>query len=465
MSEQINRIFALQKEHCLQIRNSTANDRIAKLNALRSAIESRTSELNRAVFEDLHKSSDEVGLTELFPVIAEMKHAIRHLKTWMAPQRVPNPIAFLGAQSEIRYEPRGVSLILSPWNFPFQLTIGPLISAIAAGNCAIVKPSEVSIHTSAFIHELVTSVFTENEIAVIEGDQSVASTLLELPFDHIFFTGSPAVGSIVMQAAAKKLIPVTLELGGKSPVIIDESADIADAARKIVWGKFLNAGQACVAPDYILLPKSYKESFIQECKNAIHRHYPDLQKSPDYCAIINDRHAARLLTLLEEAVKAGAILHSGGSFEANTRYLAPTILSDIKMDSEILRQEIFGPILPILTYHTIDEALSFIRQRERPLSLYIFSTNHSTTQFILNNTYSGGACINDAVTYFANVELPFGGMNHSGHGNSHGFYGFRAFSHERAVIRQPKFTMMRYLYPPYTPKVKKLIDLTVRFFT
>lgn len=462
---EIDRIFALQKQQHLLVRNTSAKARIEKLKAFWRAIESRIPELNHAVFEDLHKSPEEIGLTELFPVAAEVKHAVRQLKTWMTPKQVPNPIAFLGAHGQIRYEPRGVSLILSPWNFPFQLTVGPLISAIAAGNCVIVKPSEVSNHTSAFIRDLIHSTFPENEVAVFEGDQTVATALLEKPFDHIFFTGSPAVGSIVMQAAARQLIPVTLELGGKSPVIIHESADIADAARKIVWGKYLNAGQACVAPDYVMLPKSMKQPFIQAAKDAILREYPDLQTSKDYCAIINDRHFARVRTLLESAVKEGATVDAGGIVEPSKRYIAPTILSDLKKDSLILKQEIFGPLLPVITYEKIEEALLFIRELERPLGLYIFSSNDTATEFILNNTYSGAAAINDVVNYFANVELPFGGMNHSGHGNSHGFYGFRAFSHERAVLRQPKFAMMRFLYPPYTPKVKNMIDWTWRFFT
>lgn len=461
----IARIFELQKQNHPAVRATTARERTRKLQKLLDQIFALRTEIYRAVNADLRKSEEESGITEIFPAVAELKHAIRHLKTWMKPQPVPNPIAYFGSRAEIRYEPRGVVLVIAPWNYPFQLTIGPVVSAVAAGNCVMVKPSEVSANTSHIIRQIIRNVFPENEVAVFEGDQTVATELLSLPFDHIFFTGNPAIGKIVMQAASKHLTSVTLELGGKSPAIVDESADISAAAKKILWGKVVNAGQTCVAPDYALVPKDKMESFVAETRRWIAHFYGEPERTPDFCRIINERHQARVRRLIEDATARGAKAVIGGSWKDEDKYIAPTVLVDVPADSAIWQEEIFGPVLPVRSYSNLEEAADFINSKPKPLSLYIFSTNRKSTEFLLNHTTAGGTCINDVALQFANVELPFGGVNNSGIGNSHGFYGFRAFSHERAVLRQPKFSTMEFLYPPYTARVRKMIDWTIRYFS
>ncbi|HET6267429.1 MAG TPA: aldehyde dehydrogenase family protein [Acidobacteriota bacterium] len=462
---ELERIFKLQKERQPEIRATSARERIAKLRKLGDAILAQRAELEKALMADLQKPTAEAAIGELFPTLSEIKHASRHLHRWMEPVHVGNPRTYLGSSGKYVYEPKGVVLIIAPWNFPFQLTVGPLISAIAAGNCAMVKPSELSPHTSGFIARLLSSLFPEHEVAVIEGDPEVATSLLQLPFDHIFFTGSTTVGKIVMQAAAKNLASVTLELGGKSPVVIDSEYDASDAARKILWGKSFNAGQTCVAPDYLLLPESRQGEFVAAFKNTVAQHYPNLKESPDYCRIINDRHQQRIKHLLEDAIAKGARLEVGGETDDATRYFAPTILTNVSSDSELMQQEIFGPILPILTYQDVDQALRLINARPKPLALYIFSKSETFADRVLRNTSAGGTCINDVMVQFTNIELPYGGVNQSGVGNSHGYFGFKAFSHERAVLKQPGFSAMKYLYPPYTPKVRRLADFVLKYFT
>ena len=462
---EFERIFKLQKAYQPQIRATSARERIAKLRKLADAILSQRAELEKVLMADLQKPAAETAVGELFPVLSEIKHAGRHLHRWMKPVRVGNPRSYPGSTGKFVYEPKGVVLIISPWNFPFQLTLCPLISAIAAGNCAIVKPSELSPHTSGFIVRLVSSLFAEREVAVFEGDPEVSTALLQLPFDHIFFTGSTAVGKIVMQAAARNLASVTLELGGKSPVVIDSEYDAGNAARKVMWGKLFNAGQSCVAPDYVLLPQSRQVDFVTAAKNTFAQHYANLKESPDYCRIINDRHQQRIKHLLEDAIAKGARLEMGGEIDDATRYIAPTILTNVPPDCELMQQEIFGPILPILTYQDVDQALTLINARPKPLVVYIFSKSETFADLVLRNTSAGGTCINDVMVQFTNVELPFGGVNQSGIGNSHGYFGFKAFSHERSVLKQPGFGPMKYLYPPYTPKVRRLADLMLKYFT
>ncbi len=459
---EINRVFEQQKSNCQAIRNTTARQRIEKLQKLHAAILARREGLEKALLDDLRKPVHETGLTELFQVTTEIKHACKNLHRWMRPQPVRNPLTFLGARGEVRFEPKGSVLILSPWNFPFQLAMCPLVSAMAAGNCIIMKPSEHSPNTSRFMGELISATFQENEVAVFEGDQTVATALLELPFDHIFFTGSSAVGKIVMQAAAKHLASVTLELGGKSPVLIDSSFDLKEAARKILWGKLINAGQACVAPDYLLIPESRQSEFIVLAKEMIQAMYGDPATSADYCRIITAGHQARIRTLIRDAVQQGAKLETEAGMDVE-RYVAPALLSNVSPESRIMQEEIFGPVLPVLPYRSLEDALALIRSKERPLSLYIFSRDSHFIEKVLRETSSGNICINDVAVQFANVELPFGGVNSSGIGNSHGYHGFKAFSNERAVLHQPKRGAMTFFYPPYTKKMKKLIDWTIKY--
>jgi aldehyde dehydrogenase (NAD+) len=360
------------------------------------------------------------------------------------------------AKSTITYQPKGTALIISPWNYPFQLTMSPLISAIAAGNCVILKPSEHSPFTSAVIGEILTKGFDQREVACIEGEQRVSEALLELPFDHIFFTGSPAVGKFVMQAASRNLSSVTLELGGKSPVILDETADLEMTAHKVAWGKLINAGQTCIAPDYVLLPKDKRDEFVDYYLKAIKSMFFTEDGQLDrtvYAKIINQKHASRLVSLIANATACGAKLTEGGQL-ADDLTLSPALLIDVKADNSIMQEEIFGPILPIVTYEDQEEALAIINRAEKPLALYIFSNNKSNIQYILKQVSSGGACVNDVLIHVSNPHLPFGGVNGSGLGSCHGQFGFKAFSHERAVMFQSKFSVSTLIYPPYAKKSK-----------
>lgn len=386
----------------------------------------------------------------------------------MRPHPVRRIITLLSTKSWIQYEPRGVVLIIAPWNYPFELNVAPLISAIAAGNCVIIKPSELAKHTSILIVRMITELFPENEVAVFEGEKEVSIELLKHPFDHIFFTGSTAVGKKVMEAAAKNLSTVTLELGGKSPTIVDKSANLKDAAEKIIWSKFMNCGQTCIAPDYLLVHKSVSKQFSIRLKNSIQKFYvnsnTDSSTFKDYACIINKNHYNRLKNVLEETVKSGANIDIGGELNENAKFISPTILSNISTDSKIMAEEIFGPILPIVEYEDTKEAIAFINKKPKPLALYIFCNDKITVDTILTNTSSGGVCINDAVIYFSQINLPFGGVNASGMGRAHGFHGFKTFSNEKAVLKQGRFSPLKLIYPPYTKRVQKIVDLMLKYF-
>jgi aldehyde dehydrogenase (NAD+) len=464
----LQRLFELQKDRVSRLAASTASERIAKLERLRRAIEVSRDEILAAVHADFRKSPAEALLTEIFVVTTEIAVARRYLKRWMKPRRVPARLSYLGASGEIRVEPKGVALILSPWNFPFQLAVGPLVSAIAAGNCAILKPSEFTPNTSTVLKKFLGGVFPEDEVAVVEGDAREAQALLELPFDHIFFTGSTAVGRIVLSAAAKHLSSVTLELGGKCPAILDETADLKEAAKKIAWGKFLNAGQTCVAPDYVVVPHARVEAFVLEMKRAIANLYGPPEKiasNPDYCRLVNARQFEAVRKLVEDAVAAGARVVAGGEVDARDNFMAPTLVTGVERGSPLLQKEIFGPVLPILTSRGRDEAVEIVNSLAPPLAVYIFSRDRAFVESALARMPSGGALVNDVVTQFCHPDLPFGGVRESGLGRSHGEAGFREFSRERAVLRQPKWTAMGPLYPPYTPVTKKLLELAVRFLS
>ena len=463
---EIKSVFELQRSNRRRLRASTVGERIEKLNHLHRAVESRSQELVQAVREDLRKPEPEVQLSEIYPVVTEIKHARSHLADWVKPVSVPSPLVLFGARSEVRYEPKGVVLIIAPWNFPFQLSLSPLVSAIAAGNAAIVKPSDLAPRTTAFTRSLLGELFDKNEVAVVEGDADVARSLTEQAFDHIFFTGSPGVGRQVMAAAAANLTSVTLELGGKSPVIVDPSADLAEAATKIVWGKCINAGQSCVAPDYVLVPKHHQARFIELTRKALGERYGPgerLADNPDYGRIINKHHFRRLENLVGSALKRGARIEVGGTFREEDLFIPPTFLSGVLPDSEIMQEEIFGPVLPILSYETREDAIALVTTRPKPLALYVFARDRTAVETILGEIDSGDSVVNDVLVHYASPYLPFGGVHHSGMGKTHGFSGFKAFSHERAVLHQRKRTLPRLLYPPYTPLVRRLIRFTLRF--
>jgi aldehyde dehydrogenase (NAD+) len=467
--DRISELFTRQRANQAQVKRSSANARIAKLKKLRDAILSREAKIRDALAKDFRKAPAETEITEIVPVLTEIKDAISHLHDWMRPHKVPTPMSLFGTKSHVYYEPRGVVLIIGPWNYPFQLVIAPVIAAVAAGNCAIVKPSELTPATSSILVEILGAAFTEDEVAVVEGDHVAAQKLLALPFDHFFFTGSTRVGKIVAEAAAKHLASSTLELGGKSPAIVDDTADLEDTARRIAWGKFVNAGQTCIAPDYILVDERRRDALVTALKGSIEAQYGTTEdarrSSTDFCRIINARNYDRLKKMLDDTVASGASVAFGGATDANDRYISPTILTGVTPDSAIMSEEIFGPILPILTYKSFDEVAPFITARDKPLALYVFSENDDRIDSVLANTTAGGTCVNNTVIHFANQNLPFGGVGASGSGSYHGFWGFKAFSHERAVLRQGRVDMLKQIYPPYDGKVARVVGLLRKLFT
>ena len=462
----IQEIFKAQSQHQYTLGNSSASQRISRLNALQKAVEKTyRKDLQEALFKDFKKPAIETDLTEIHPVISEIKLIKKQLKSWMLPLRVKTPFVFIGSSSYVIQEPKGVCLIISPWNFPVNLTFGPLASAIAAGNTVIIKPSEMTPHTAAVMAEIVSAVFKPEEVSLFEGDATVAQYLLSLPFNHIFFTGSPTVGKIVMGAAAKHLSSVTLELGGKSPTIVDASANIDQAAKKIAWGKFLNNGQICVAPDYLLIEHSIKEAFIIAfIKHTKHFYSEQVSKSEDYGRIVNQKHFERLLAHLEDAKKNGGTIEMGGDFIASENYISPTLISGLTADATLLKDEIFGPILPLKTFKKIEEVIDYINAGEKPLALYLFSKKPSIIKQVLRNTRAGSTAINHSVVQYSNHHLPFGGSNNSGIGKAHGYYGFQEFSNQRSVVKQFSFSAVEMLMPPYTPFKKKLSEWTTKWF-
>lgn len=466
MTSEVEALFARQQTARWRLAATSAEQRKAKLWALLEALMARRAEAQEALAADFRKSPEEVDLTELYPVVSEIKEALRHLPRWMKPRKVPTPIGLVGSAGTIVHEPRGVVLIISPWNYPIYLTLGPLVSALAAGNCAVLKPSESTPHTNAFLRKLLAGLFPEEEVALVEGEADTAQALLALPFDHIFFTGSPAVGKAVMKAAAEHLASVTLELGGKSPVLVDADANLREAARKIAWGKGLNGGQTCVAPDYVLVHTQVQDAFMDELKGAFQAYYgatPEARRaSPDLARIINDRHFTRLQALLSGS---SAQIVFGGETDEASRYVAPTILARVDPASSVMQEEIFGPLLPVLGVKDMDEAVAFVNARPKPLALYVFSRSRRNAEALVARTTAGGGCINDTVLHFAHTGLPTGGVNTSGFGKAHGRHGFEAFSNARGILRQPtRFSAIQLMYPPYTHFVRRMIDLTLKYF-
>lgn len=460
----IQRVFKAQGLTAINLRQSTPAERLLKIRKLKESLLDNKDAVIAAGFADFGKPAAEVELTEILTVISEANDALRKLKRWMKPKTVWPSRMMMGTKGYTQYEPKGRTLIVAPWNYPITLSLGPLISAIAAGNTAIIKPSEMTPHASAVIAKIIREVFSEDEVALFEGEADVAQTLLDLPFDHIFFTGSPAVGKIVMAAAAKHLTSVTLELGGKSPTIVDESADLASAAQNILWAKFTNNGQTCIAPDHIYVHSSVKKEFLQHCVSALETAYgTDAEKinSPCLARIVNDRHTARVKSLLDDATTLGARVVTGGQINESRRYIAPTLLDDIPENAKIMSEEIFGPLLPIISYDNLDTVIARINAEPKPLALYIWSRNQSNINKVMQQTTSGGACINHCVVQFLHGNLPFGGVNNSGIGSGHGHHGFLAFSHERAVVRT-QIMLAKMFFPPYTDRTRKLIALFMK---
>lgn len=454
MQQPLETIFQNQKANYKAVGAPSADIRIQQLKRLKDCIQKYEPLIFQALADDLGKSKFEAAVTEVYFIYSEIDFAIKHLRQWVLPKRAKSTLSSLFAKHRITYQPKGICLIIAPWNYPFQLTMGPLISALSAGNRVMIKPSEYSIHTSNIILKILTTAFDPSSVYCALGNQDISTALLELPFDHIFFTGSTQVGQIVMRAAAKHLSSVTLELGGKSPVLVGQDTDLQKAAEKIAWGKLLNAGQTCIAPDYILIQKDQEAQFIHYFQTAVaHFIYsPSGAMNRDsYAKIITPKHLSRLHQLIDDACTQGArIAWKGAGDSADT--FAPTLLQNVPPESRIMQEEIFGPILPIITYDTLEEAIKFIQDRPKPLALYLFSNSIKMTDHVLKNVSSGGACVNDVILHVSNPHLPFGGVNHSGTGSSHGYFGFKTFSHERAVMYQSKFALSKLIYPPYSDK-------------
>ncbi|MDX1909861.1 MAG: aldehyde dehydrogenase family protein, partial [Saprospiraceae bacterium] len=441
----------------------------AKLRRLNDCLLRRRAEVEAALWADFRKNATEVNISELGVVLHEIRYAIRHLQSWMHTKKVGTPLTLFGASSEIVYEPKGVCLILSPWNFPFNLTFTPLVSAIAAGNCVILKPSEYAPHSSALMLQIVAECFPPGEVSLFEGDATVAQELLTLPFNHIFFTGSPQVGKIVMRAAAEHLASITLELGGKSPVIVEDAAELDNAAAKIAFLKLLNASQTCIAPDYVLVNERLHDALVEKLSAKIKQYFgktaAEIQQSPDYCRLIHPRHFARVKALLDDALHRGATLEAGGETDENDLFIAPTLLTRVPEEAKIWEEEIFGPLLPIRTYQSLDQAIAYINQHPKALAMYIFSRDSAVVNRVIAQTRCGGVAINDCGIQFYNSELPFGGSNNSGIGQCHGEFGFLEFSHQRSVMRQTRlFPTTDFFLPPYGGTLRKwLLEAVVKW--
>lgn len=461
MNNPFQLLFDSQKSYFLnELRFNSINERLRKLKSIKKWIQKNETLICTEIYKDFEKGREEVLLTEIKPIIDEIKQHIIHLADWSETKSVSTSMAFWGTKSHIKYEPKGVSLIIAPWNYPFNLCIGPLVSAIGAGCTAILKPSEHTPHTANLIEKMISEIFTEKEVSVVKGGVSVSSNLLELPFDHIFFTGSPQVGKIVMSAASKNLTSVTLELGGRNPTIVDKTANIKDAAQKIVWGKFINSGQTCIAPNYILVQESKAEELKKNLIEQIEIQFPISDKTRT--KIVNSMHYERLNSLLDKTIQNGGKMIHGAKKDAEINFLSPTLLDSVSMENPIFKEEIFGPLLPIMTYNNLTEVVDIINNTEKPLALYLFTKSRKNQNFILNNTSAGTTAINETTVQFAHPHLPFGGVNHSGIGKAHGEFGFQEFSNSRSVLKQRiGFTTLKTILPPYTNFKKKMI----RFIT
>jgi aldehyde dehydrogenase (NAD+) len=434
----IHRVFALQRAHQWEVKASTAEQRKEKLRRLKAAVETQADAIIAAVSQDTRKPANEIRVTEVLNVLGNIDRNIANLDDWMKPVDV-TPSLNPKDSARIVHEARGVCLILGPWNFPLGLVMGPLAAAIAAGNCCIVKLTDLCPATAAIAGKIIRAAFDEREVALFEGDVSVATALLELPFNHIFFTGSTRVGKLVMAAAAKHLASVTLELGGKSPVIVDTDADVKKVAADLASAKQFNGGQACICPDYVFVREEQKSALVDEFRARVQQNLygEDGRIRKDGIAqIVNEQNFTRIRKLFDDAIAKGATIAVGGTLEAQDRTIHPTLLTDVTPDMSIMQEEIFGPIVPVMTYRSLDEVVGFISDRGKPLALYIYSNTPEHVDRILSRTSSGGVTINGFFSHYLENQLPFGGVNQSGIGSYHGVFGFRAFSHERAIYVQ-----------------------------
>ena len=452
-SEQVLKILDEHKKYFETGKTKNIDFRIRQLIKLKQAIKANEELIIEAMHQDLRKSRHEAFTTEIGVLYVSLELVIKNLKKWAKPKKVPTPLIFFGAKSFIHHEPYGTVLIIGPFNYPMNLVIEPLIGAISAGNCAVIKPSEMTPNVSKIIAKIIIESFEEDYIRVIEGDKEVTSLLIKAPFDYIFFTGSVSVGKIVMEAAARNLIPVTLELGGKSPCIVDETANIDLAAQKIAWGKFSNAGQTCVAPDYVIVHKLVKTQLINSLKKCLERFYGvNPKESADFGRIINTRHTERIRQLID---KDKVVI--GGNFDIEARYISPTVLDHVDWGDKVMEDEIFGPVLPVLEFENLETVITHINSKPKPLSLYLFTQNKAVEERIINDISFGGGCINDTFIHLGNPYLPFGGVGASGIGSYHGKRNFETFSHEKSILKRSINLNIDIMYPPYGERKLKLI--------
>ena len=460
LDREIARVFALHQARKIALRETTADERVAKLKRLRAAVTGAKARIVEAAYADMRKPEVEAILGEMFPVLSTIDFTAKRLHRWMRPQGVPAPLNMLGTRSHIQHEPKGSTLIISPWNVPIFLSFVPLASAVAAGCTAIIKPSEMTPNLARVVREIAAASFDEDEVAVFEGGPEVAQALLRLPYDHIFYTGNPEIGKVVMRAAAEHLTSVTLELGGKSPVFVDESADVDQVAERLAWGKFMNSGQICVAPDYVLVHESRKDALVGALKREIEGRFGDGSRAPaEFTRIVNERHVGRVKGLLDDAVARGAQVVTGGRADAADCFVAPTVLTDVPVDAKIMQEEIFGPLLPVLSYSDLNEALALVNAKPKPLALYVFGKVKANVERVLKGTSAGGSTVNHVMLHGLHPHMPFGGVNNSGIGKSGGYWGFQAFSNERAVTRQVTgFTPTRFARAPYPALMRKILN-------
>lgn len=448
------------------LNNSSARTRIKKLKKLKEIILKNRVKIKEALKKDFKKNPSEVDLTEIFPVVSEINFTINNLRKWMKDEYVRTPLTLLGSKSFIRYEAKGVVLIITPWNFPINLSFISLINAVSAGNSVLIKPSEITSETSYVIKDIIEESFDEKEVSVVLGGVDLAKEILKLKFNHILFIGSPTIGSEVMKSASVHLSSVTLELGGKSPTVIDKNCDLNKAAKRVVWAKLINNGQVCIAPDYVLIHEDIKNKFIKLVINNIKKFYGDnVNNSESYCRIVNKNHFKRLKNLIDDSLKKNSKILYGGKTDSKENYIEPTLIENIDKDSKIFNEEIFGPILPIFTFKKIDEAIRFINKKNKPLALYIFSSDNKNISKVLGETSSGGVCINHNTLHYSNYNLPFGGIGNSGFGRCHGEFGFKELSNKKSIFKQfLPFSPTDILMPPYNSFKQKIINLILKYF-
>ncbi|WP_254526654.1 MULTISPECIES: aldehyde dehydrogenase family protein [unclassified Sphingobacterium] len=462
---EIDKIYQSQLKNKSAIKHSTAYKRIGWIKKLLDTINREEKAIEQALYQDFHKSGIETAITEILVVQLELKHIAKKLRGWMKDKKVRRSLVMPNVSAYLHYEPKGNALIITPWNYPFQLPLVHLAACIAAGNTAILKLSEFSPNSNQVLKKIIAEVFPTDHIAVIEGAVEETTHLLNLKFDHIHFTGSSKVGKIVMEAASKHLTDITLELGGKSPAVIDKNVNLRQVVKNLIWAKFINAGQTCIAPDYILAHRHQKQQLEEVFKIEIEEAFgKDAFNSPDYARIINEKQFERLNQALDSAKQLGANIIAGGKTDGRTKYIAPTVITNVAANNPLMTDEIFGPILPIVYYAQIQEAIDFINAKEKPLALYVFSKDSNFNKHIIRNSSAGSTCINDAVIQIMQPNLPFGGVNNSGLGQSTGWYGFKAFSHERAVADVKIIPLSSMFWYPYTEKTSRMLQWIRRLF-